>query len=263
MPLLSRPVSGGILSADYSEDGVILRLDLVHAAFIFLAAFLVYFWSASRTVGLEDDGYFILAAYYNGIAHPPGYPLYTLLAHLATLVPAGSIALRVHLLSGFLGALACACLWCIARILIRDRAASWAVALALAFSKVFWSQALIAEVYTLNVFLILTTFLCVLAVRNGGAGRVFGRPVKLLFLCYGLALSNHWPLVLLTTPMFIAALWQVRNRICQVVMSGLPFLLLGLTPYLWMAIRSQMDPEIVFFGPVETFSDFWHYLGRT
>lgn len=69
------------------------------------ALLVLYGWSAPRTVALEDDGLFLLAAYFNGVAHPPGYPLYTLLAHLITYLPLGSVAWRVHLLSGIFGAL--------------------------------------------------------------------------------------------------------------------------------------------------------------
>jgi len=263
MSPLNRPVDDVPDAVEYGDDDIVSRLDYVHCTIIFLVVFLGYIWSAPGTVGLEDDGYFILTAYYNGIAHPPGYPLHTLLAHVATLIPVGSVALRVHLLSGLLGALACACLWCIARKLVRDRVAAYAAALSLAFSSVYWSQAIIAKgIYTLNVLLMLMAFICVLALRDGVPGRGYGRYIKLLFLCYGLALSNHWPLVILTTPMIIAALWRVRGNYKQIIAVGFPFLLLGLTPYLWMAVRSQMNPEIVFFGPIETVRDFWHYLSR-
>ena len=61
-----------------------LREEWPHLLFVFLIVFVIYLWSAPQTVVLEDDGYFILAAYFNGTAHPPGYPLYTLLGHLST-----------------------------------------------------------------------------------------------------------------------------------------------------------------------------------
>jgi len=87
---------------------IYIKDEWFHLLVVFMVIFVVYFWSAPRTVVLEDDGIFILAAYFNGIAHPPGYPLYTLLGHLATYLPFGSVAFRVHLLSAFFG---CACMW--------------------------------------------------------------------------------------------------------------------------------------------------------
>jgi len=263
MTLLNRYTNTGVNVPVGSACGASQRTNFIHCIIIVLATFLVYAWSAPRTVGLEDDGYFILAAYFNGIAHPPGYPLYTLLAHLATLVPFGSVALRVHLLSGFLGALACACLWIITFTLVKDKTAAYVAALSLAFSRVFWSQAIIAKgIYTLNVFLMLAAFLCVLVIRKRESEQGSAHAIKLLFLCYGLALSNHWPLVILTAPMFIAALWPERERFYQYLLKGLPYLLLGLMPYVWMAIRSQMHTGIIFFGPIENITDFWHYLSR-
>ena len=53
----------------------------------------------SDFANLEDSGLFISVAHEPGIAHPPGYPLYTMLAHLFTWIPLGNIAERVHALS--------------------------------------------------------------------------------------------------------------------------------------------------------------------
>ena len=50
-----------------------------------------------RFMVLEDDGEFMMATYFLGVAHPPGYPLYVLLAHPFTWLPFGEVALRVHL----------------------------------------------------------------------------------------------------------------------------------------------------------------------
>ena len=126
-----------------------------HLLAVFLFTLLVYLWSAPRTVVLEDDGLFILAAYFNGIAHPPGYPLYTLLGHFMTKLPFGSVAYRVHMLSALFGALGCAGLWWFMRHLLVGRIYAYTVSLAFGFSQVYWSQAIIAEVYTLNVLLFL------------------------------------------------------------------------------------------------------------
>ncbi len=48
-----------------------------------------------------------MAARFLGIAHPPGFPLYVLLAHLASLFPIGNVAARVNFASAFFAALAC------------------------------------------------------------------------------------------------------------------------------------------------------------
>jgi len=76
------------------------------AAGVFAAALALYAWTLAPTVTLVDSGELILAARSLGVAHPPGFPLYVLLAHLATMVPVGSIALRVNFASALFAALA-------------------------------------------------------------------------------------------------------------------------------------------------------------
>ena len=112
--------------------------DRLHAALVAVALFAVYALSAPRTVMMEDDGFFILASYFMGVAHPPGYPLHSMLGKLFTLLPFGSVAYRVHLLSAAFGALSCAALWLCARTLVESRLAAGLAALALGLSPAFW-----------------------------------------------------------------------------------------------------------------------------
>jgi len=246
------------------KQGITIRItdEWIHLLFVIFLSLLVYLWSAPRTVVLEDDGYFILAAYFNGIAHPPGYPLYTLLAHISTWLPIGSVAYRVHMLSALFASLTCACLWWIIRILIKDRLCAYGAALSFAYSKTFWSQAIIAEVYTLNTFLFSLCIVLSLSIINRPQSEDVSGSMKCLLIVYGLCLSNHWPLTIISSPMLLAILWP---RIAQVI-SSLPrlfiYLLIGLIPYLWMVVRSQIDPQISFYGPLESVGDFIFYIGR-
>ena len=72
--------------------------------------FAVYFYTLAPTVVGGDSGELITAAHTLGVVHPPGYPLYTVLTKLFTLLPFGEIAWRVNLLSAVSGALAAALL---------------------------------------------------------------------------------------------------------------------------------------------------------
>jgi len=226
---------------------------------VFVAVMAVYLWSMPKTVVLEDDGTFILAAYFNGIAHPPGYPLYTLLAHLATYVPVGSVATRVHAFSALLASSACLLLWLLAYRLLRSRLLATTVSLVYGFSTAFWSQAIIAEVYALNVFLFLLLILLCLQFRDNPDTKWL---FVLICLVYGLALSNHWPLVLLSSPLLLALVWPVIRKIIPHMPAGIVCLLAGLLPYLWMVINSRTDPLVSFYGPLESFSDFIFMVSR-
>lgn len=232
-----------------------------HELLIFALVLVNGLASAPRGVMLDDDGYFILEAYFNGVAHPPGYPLYTFLAHCATLVPLGSVAFRVHALSVLFAAGAAAVLWMLARRLLRSAVLAYLPALAFAWSDVFWSQSIVAEVYSLNAFLFFVLLLlCMDFGRNGGRRGHDRRPFWIA-LIYGLALSNHWPLTILASPALVLALWPRRREF----MDHWPLLatsgILGLTPYLWMVVHSRFS-QVSFYGPITSWHDFWYYLSR-
>ena len=71
------------------------RLFLIWA----LGLVAVYALTLRPTIGWNDSPEFVDTAYTLGVAHPPGFPTYALLGKLAALLPVGSIALRVNLLS--------------------------------------------------------------------------------------------------------------------------------------------------------------------
>lgn len=228
-----------------------IREEKLHFFLVVFAVFAVYIWCAPRTIVLEDDSFFVLTAYFNGIAHPPGYPLYTLLAHLATYLPFGSIAFRVHLLSAFFGAISCGCLWWFCRLIFPGKLFAYTSAFLYGLSSIFWSQSIIAEVYTLNVLLFL--ILLIFAINY------LSNQNKNILMCiafiYGLAISNHWPLIILSTPMLLCVVWPVRKYIYSQYFVIIPTFLLGLLPYFYMFIRSQMDPLISFNGPINNFHE--------
>ena len=236
-----------------------LKKQWPHLVVVFVALFSVYAYSAPRTVTLEDDGLFIMSSYFLGIDHPPGYPLLTLLGKLFTLLPVGSIALRVHLLSAFFGALTCVALWLVVRALFADAVSAYTGAVLYGLSATFWSQAIIAETYTLNTFFFFCLFylaLVFLATKNLRVLYVFAG-------VFGLSLANHWPLMLLSTPCLVLLLLPARREVLRASprMLGIAFVVCVL-PYLWMVVRSRMDPEISFYGPISDFESLLFFVSR-
>jgi len=229
-----------------------MRAGAWPAVLVAALLFALYAASAPRAVALEDDGFFILASYFWGVAHPPGYPLFTALGKLATLVPLGTVAYRVHLLSAAFGAASCVALWACARALLPGRLAPALAALALGLSPAFWSQAIIAEVYTLNTLFAFA--LLWLALREG--------PLWAMALLFGLSLSNHWPLMLLVAPAYAVLLWPRRQELLQ----GFPKLILcfsaGSIPYAWMVWRSHAPLPVSFSGPIGSWFEFWFFVSR-
>lgn len=235
--------------------------DAFHAFAVFAVVFATYLWSMPRTVVLEDDGLFIVSAYFNAIAHSPGYPLYTALAHLATQVPIGSVAMRVHILSALFGALACVALWHIALRLLVDGLFAYVAALAFGFSMTFWSQSIIAEVYTLNVLLFFLLVIPALHDRDTDPGHN-GWGACGVGLLFGLALSNHWPLTLLSSPALALLYWPRRKWMLRHGAFVALGVLAGLSPYLWLVYRTHVVPEFCVIGPIRNWRDFWFYVSR-
>ena len=179
------------------------RAELLCAVIMFVVALLLYSSTLAPTVTLTDSGELLVVARGLGVAHPPGVPLWIILAYLASLVPLGNVAVRINFSSALFAALACAMLTLVAAELIitasylaaskrRKKGAqrrkktddssvprllvaapALGAGLLMAFSHTLWSYATITEVYALNALLILVILFlmlrwrrCIVADRN-------------------------------------------------------------------------------------------------
>ena len=235
--------------------------DVPALAAAVLGPLLLYGLTLPRTVVLEDDGLFLMAGAHLGVAHPPGYPLYTLLCHLVTWVPFGTVAFLGHLSSAIMGALACGGVYLCARLLQAAPVPAVTAAWLFAASEHVWAQAIIAEVYTLNALLFFATYgLILYGVRHPARPRLWMAAAA----GYGLSLANHWPLMGLALPGLLLAALPAR----RLLLPKLP-LLLGTAlvsaalPYAWMVVRSWQEPFISFYGPITDWEAFWYYVSRS
>jgi hypothetical protein len=121
-----------------------------------------------------------------GIGHPTGYPVYLLLNWSFGQLPIGTLAYRINLLSAVLGAAATALFVPVLRRLGAGRYAPIG-ALWIGLSYTFWSQAIIAEVYTLHALYLAAALGAILS--WGEEGRASGLAWSLFFI--GLAFSHH------------------------------------------------------------------------
>jgi len=221
---------------------------------------LLYAFSLSDAVTLEDDGLFLMAGANLGIAHPPGYPLYTLLLHLFLQLPFGTPALMGHFSSALFGAMACGALYGCARLAGAAPMAALVAAWLFGAQEHVWSQAIIAEVYSLNLLLLFAIYgLLIMAARNPERRG----PWLLAAACYGLGLANHWPLLVLATPGLALLAWPIRKAVLRqlpaAVAVGAACVAL---PYAWMVWRSNQELVISFHDPIRSLSGFWHYVSR-
>lgn len=234
------------------------RPDSVFQALLLVAGLSLYGATLARTVTMEDSGLFLMAARFLGPAHPPGFPLYTLLGHLSCLLPLGSVAERVHWLSAAATATAAVLLYRVARGEGLEPAGALAAGLLLLVSRAVWSQAVVAEVYALNLLLFVAQLHALQCFRRSG------RPLALGWcgLLFGLGLSNHWPLFLLVAPAFLLLLLPRWRQALRGLWLAIPGLIAGLLPYGWMVLRSHQRPEYSFFGPIVSGAMFRAILER-
>ena len=226
------------------------QAELLCAGAVFIVASLLYTLTLAPTVTLVDSGELILAAWGTGVAHPPGFPLWVMLAHLASLLPFGNVAVRINFSSALFAALACAMLTLVVAELIitassltmpkrtskaaqRSRkredltggrflmfAPAAGAGLLMAFSRTLWSYATITEVYALNTLLILVVFFLMVGWRRRILETQTAKDEQVTIhdswlyaaaFIFGLAMGVHHVTVGLTLPAVAAVVYRTQG----------------------------------------------------
>jgi hypothetical protein len=240
-----------------------MRIDArtwVLAAIVVGAAGLLYFLTAARDIVVGDTGELITAAVSLGVAHPPGYPLFTILGHLFSLLPFGLIPFRVNLLAVVCDALTVGVIYFTALRLAGSRLAAVVAGLVLAVNPFFWMWSLAGEVFPLNNLLAALLIYLVVIWRESPE-----RTGLLVACCFvgGLALTNHQTIVLLG-PAICLALWPGRAAIFarpSILVWCLIAFLLGLLPYLYVPWASSHHPAYNW-GNVSSARDLFDLIRR-
>jgi tetratricopeptide (TPR) repeat protein len=200
-----------------------------------LVAMVVYFVTLAPTVTLEDSGELAVAADYLGVPHPPGYPLWTMLAWVFQAVfgfvkyhgqpnPAWSVGLMSAVLGACSAGLTALLVSRSGADMLRGLkhepdpshgiicpAAGVMAGLLLAFSPVLWSQSVIVEVYSLNTLFV--TGIVILVYRTMRA-QPATRLLMVTAFVLGLGLTNHHALLFIV-PALLTGLWFVDRRLCR------------------------------------------------
>ena len=179
-----------------------------------------------------------------GIAHPSGYPLYTLLGWLVThLLPVGDPAGRANLFSALAAAAAVGIFFLLAMHVARNRTSAAIVTAAFAISPVWWSQATLAEVYALHGLFVVAFLYLLLRWEEATLTRRPGndRWLALAALVAGLGMAHHRMIALLLPAALVLILWTDPQIVRRPRRWLLP-LALGLAPlllYLYLPLRGQ------------------------
>ncbi len=242
--------------------GLSRRAALAADGAVFVVALALYVATLSPDVLPADSGEFQLVAARWGVAHPPGFPLYTLIGGLfVRLFPLSTAAYRLNLLSAVLAAGTLALVaratrtwaYCLASEVLPAPlalASGYAAALVLGTATTFWAQATIANIRTPATFcaaLILAQLARFASATRWRAGRGVSplqrdadRALTGLGVALGLGLGHHPSLafaslvyvlyVLLTDPRL-----AIQPRHWWRLLLMLP---VGLAPYIYLPLRS-------------------------
>lgn len=229
---------------------------------LFLLTLVVYLRTLAPSVAFlfDDSLEFQLLASRMAIAHPTGYPLYSLLIKLATFLPLGDVAYRVNLVSALSGAGTVLFVYLASRLVterfmtannavgeVLTRVPAVVAALLLAFGQTFWSQAVIAEVYAVQAFLTALLFWLVLRWGSLPSQRVtrYNSLLPIAFLA-GLMLTHHRMSVLLVPALVVYVLSYDRTVLKQplTLFKIVAAFLVPLLLYLYIPIRGTVTSSL-------------------
>jgi tetratricopeptide (TPR) repeat protein len=262
------------------------------AIVVFIVSFFVYIKTLCPTVFVEGTGENIVCAWTLGVPHPPGFPLFCILAKLfSILVPVQSIAYRVNLFSAIIGAVAVTILYQIFLLTGMNRLLATCAGLTFGFSMTFWRQATIAEVYTLSIMLMMIQIGLLIRWREEFiryyqklsykqnkhkaenkkkrkkthkykiSFRQHDKLILWLGFTFGLGLTVHYMHVLLI-PAYIYFICSYDRKFFMrlpLLISGLTVILLGFSIHIYTPVSSLNNPPMDWGNP-ENLRNWWHYF---
>ncbi len=213
------------------------------AVFAALCFLLLYGYTISPGLLPADSGEFQLVAARLGVAHPPGFPLYTLLAHAATRLPLPfSAALKVNLLSALSSSLTLAVVYATTHRLTQRHLAAATAVIALGSATTFWAQATTANIRSLTALFAALSFYALLRlwqVRQQPAAA--DRWLTLFALALSWGITHHPSLLFMGVVAALFALrvngtfWREPRRWRWPLLAGLS----GLLPLLYLPLRAN------------------------
>lgn len=232
------------------------RVAVWPAIAVGLLALLLDWRALLPTVGLWDTAEFQAIGPVLGIAHPTGYPSYTLLAWVASVVlqPFGDEAYRANLLSAILAAGGIGLTAHAVVLLTRRPIAGLAAGAALAVSPLAWSIGLRADAHALHVALVgLLLVLVVSWMRAHRAGGAADRWLLAASVAFGVSLGNHALTILLAPGIALAVLLTApRLPVRRPGLVAACAALIAVTTvalYLYLPLRSAMNPPLDYADP--------------
>jgi len=203
---------------------------------------IVYLSTICPTVYPGDSGELTVAAYSLGIPHPSGYPLYALVGKLFCLIPIGNIGFRMNLMSVFFSL---ATVWIVYSIIFKITSSTISSifgAFTLAFTPLFWSQTVSAEVYPLHTFFVAL----LIGILISWDEKRDIRYLALFAFITGLSFLNHLQTVMMAPSVLFFLIAADRKdflNLKTITVLSILFIF-ALTVYIYLPIRTNAGAAI-------------------
>ncbi len=246
-------------------------------------SFIIYYLTLAPTVNFIDSGELAAVASTLGIAHPTGYPLFTLIGYLFSNFPIEfQVIKKLNLMAAFFSAFGVFVFYNLLVLLNielnkeNDRKqplniyiASASSALILGFSRTYWSQSTSIEVYSLHIlfiasilYLFFKSSLRLFTKKDGW--EINGKYFLLAVFVLGLSFTNH-----MTTILFLPALGYLLFLIIKTIDFPKKFSIytillffLGVSVYLYLPIRASQNPFFNWGNTSSLEKLLWHISGK-
>lgn len=222
-------------------------------AALIITTFLVFLYSVCPTVYLIDSGELAAVSYTLGIAHPTGYPLYTLISYFFAHFPGEPIR-NLNILSALFTTAAAVFLYLVAKQILKDRIIPLLSVSLFAFSLTMWRTSVTNEVYPLTALFCLLIVYFLVKLRDD-------REFYIIAYLFGISLTNHIIIFSLVVPVLFYVLIVYRPS-PKKLLFGILLMLFGLSTYLYLITRTIGGAELAWGNTYNLQRLFWHISGK-
>lgn len=232
------------------------------AEIIFILFLVLYLMTASPSLGWRDSPEFADATHTLGIAHPAGFPTFSLAAKVIALIPLGSIPFRVTVFAALCSAFSLYLLYSLvsraapSNADYRDNencraAAAAGTAILFGLSSTFWANSTEIEVYSLNILFLGAIIYCAIrwSDHENDSWLLAGGFI------YGLAAGNHATTALYFPALLAYVIFTKPTGLLRRILLLAFFFFLGFSVYIYLPVRASTDPAFNFGNP-ETWERF-------
>ena len=216
-----------------------LKLGLFGSSLLFG---LLYIFTLAPGLLPADNGEFQLVGSTLGVAHPPGFPLYTLLSKVMTWLPlTATAAYKINLLSAITSTVTLGMVYLIVFRLTKRHLAAVTAVLSLGTATTFWAQATTANIRSLTAFFAALAILALIYHWQEKAHT--DRYLVLLALALGFGFTHHLSLLFMGVVFGIGLFLIDPTFFTTPSRWKRPFLamILGLVPLIYLPLRAGAD----------------------